>query len=198
MTKRRPAAGRWARPRSRRCSAAAASAAYALDDRPLAPDVRALQGYGSQIADPLHGSRQRPDGEIVEWWTAAPPRIGPDDLPILIEHSMTGAEWGAEAMAERAHRRHPIGSPVSLVGLELAVVDPTAVAAEHARQLGMAFSLIGATAVCTLGAHVIRLMPRSRADAPAVVTLAADAAPRSAELLGVRIEIEQAELPLVS
>jgi hypothetical protein len=170
-------------------------AAYALDDRPLEPDVRTLRGYGSEIGDPVHGSRRRPDGEVVEWWTAVPPRIGPDGLPILIEHAMVGAEWGAAILDQRAAFRHPIGSPVRLVGLDLAVADPVASAAEYSKQLGMTFSSIGGAVVCSIGQHVVRLVPRAAAAAPLVVTLAAEAAPRTAELLGVRFIVEQAELP---
>jgi hypothetical protein len=173
-------------------------AAYALDDRPLEPDVRALQGSGSENGDPVHGSRRRPDGEVVEWWTAVPPRIGPDGLPILIEHAMVGAEWGAAILDERAAFRHPIGSPVRLVSLELAAADPVAAAAEHAKQLGMTFSAIGKAVVCSIGQHVVRLVRTSEADAPAVITLAADAPPRSADLFGVRFIVEQAGLPLAS
>jgi len=170
-------------------------AAYALDDRPLRPDVRALLGNGSRIADPVHGSRLRPDGELVEWWTAVPPHIGPDGLPFLIEHAMTGAEWGTDALAQRAGYVHRLGSPVRLVRLDLAVADPTASAAEHAQQLGMIFSLVGDSAVCSIGQHVVRLNPASQADAPVVVTLAADVQPREVELFGVRFRIERAELP---
>ena len=173
-------------------------AAYALDDRPLEPDVRALRGYGSEIGDPVHGSRRRPDGEVVEWWTAVPPRIGPDGLPILIEHAMVGAEWGAQILDQRAAFRHPIGSPVRLVGLDLAVADPVASAAEYSKQLGVTFSSIGNAVVCSIGQHVVRLVRTSEADAPAVIMLAAEAGPRSAELFGVRFVIEQAELPLAS
>lgn len=167
-------------------------AAYALDDRPLEPDVRVLQGYGSQIGEPVHGSRRRPDGEVVEWWTAVPPRIGPDGLPILIEHTMVGAEWGAEILDERAAYAHPIGSPVRLVSLELAVAEPVASAAEHSKQLGMTFSSIGGAVVCSIGQHVVRLVRASDADAPALITLAAAAPPRSAVLFGVKFTIEQA------
>jgi hypothetical protein len=173
-------------------------AAYALDSRPLEPDVRALRGYGSEIGDPIHGARRRPDGEVVEWWTALPPRIGPDGLPFLIEHALVGAEWGADILDERAAYRHPIGSPVSLVRLDLAVDDPEASAAEHSRQLGMTFYSIGDTAVCTIGQHVIRLLRTGESQAPAVITLAADADRRSVDRFGVRFVIESVALPLAS
>ncbi|HET8570691.1 MAG TPA: VOC family protein [Candidatus Limnocylindria bacterium] len=173
-------------------------AAYALDDRPLEPDVHALRGYGSQIGDPVRGSRRRDDGEVVEWWTALPPRIGPDGLPFLIEHVMVGAEWGTHALNERAGYRHPIGSPVRLVRVDVAVDDPAASAAEHSKQLGMLFQAAGDLAVCTVGQHVVRLVPRSVAAASLVVTLAAAAAPRTADLLGVRFVVEHAVLSPVT
>lgn len=172
-------------------------AAYALDDRPLEPDVRALTGYGSEIGPAVRGARRRPDGEVVEWWTAVPPRIGPDALPFLIEHARTGVEWGAAALAERAGYIHPIGSPVILVRLDLAVADPEASAAEHSKQLGMTFYSIGETAVCTVGDQVIRLVPHG-AEAPVVITLGADAEPRTFDALGVRFVIERLELPPTS
>lgn len=170
-------------------------AAYALDARPLEPDVHALQGYGSDIADPIAGSRRRADGEVVRWSTALPPRIGPDGVPFLIEHVRTGAEWGAEALAQRAGYRHPLGSPVRLVRLDLAVVDPAASAAEHAKQLGMTFQKVGDTYSWSAGPHVVRLLGHSEADAPVAVTLAADAPARSADLFGVRFVIDQAVPP---
>ncbi len=167
-------------------------AAVALDDRPLEPDVRALTGAGSQLGAVTHGSRVRPDGELVEWWSAVPPRIGADGVPFLIEHAMTGVEWGAEALAERAAYRHPIGSPVGLVGLDLAADDPSDLAAEYHRQVGVDIRSVADSAVATVGRHVLRLVPRQLAQAPAVVRLAADADPRDADLLGVRFSVEQA------
>ncbi len=188
------AAGRW--PMGEAAVAALARggglAAYALDARPLEPDVRTLQGYGSDIGDPVAGSRRRPDGDVVRWWTALPPRIGPNGVPFLIEHVRAGAEWGAEALSERAGYRHPIGSPARLVRLDLAVADPAASAAEHAKQLGMSFQKVGDAYSWSSGGHVVRLLPEMGAEAPVVVSLAADAAARSAELFGVRFAIDQA------
>jgi hypothetical protein len=171
-------------------------AGYALDDRPLEPDVNVLRGYGSDIGDPVAGTRQRPDGEIVEWRTAVPPRIGPDGLPFLIEHVMTGAEWGADALAQRAHYRHPIGSPVLLVGLELAADDPAALAADYSKQLGIEMRWVGDSVVANVGNHALRLVPRHLADAPVVVRLGADAEPRWLDLFDLRFVVERVEMPL--
>lgn len=168
-------------------------AAYALDDRPLEADVNTLRGYGSQIGDPVHGSRIRPDGEIVEWWTAVPPRIGPNGLPFLIEHAMNGAEWGTDALAERAAYVHPIGSPVVLVRLDLRATAPADSAAEHARQLGMAFQSVAEAAVCSVGRHVIRLLQPPELERSVVITLGADAEPRVVDTLGVRFVVERVE-----
>ncbi|HET8586818.1 MAG TPA: VOC family protein [Candidatus Limnocylindria bacterium] len=171
-------------------------AGYALDDRPLVPDVNVLRGYGSEIGDPMEGTRVRLDGEVVEWRTALPPRIGPEGLPFLIEHVMTGAEWGADALAERAAFRHPIGSPVMLAGLDIAADDPAALAAEYSKQLGIEMRWIGDSVVASVGQQTIRLVPRHLADAPVVVRLGADAAPRTLDLFDLRFVVERVELPL--
>lgn len=171
-------------------------AAYALDDRPLEPDVNVLRGYGSEIGDPIEGSRLRPDGEVVQWRTALPPRIGPDGVPFLIEHVMVGAEWGADVLAERAQYAHPIGSPVLLVGLDLAADDPEALGAEYSKQLAVDVRWTGDAVVASLGRHAVRLVPRHLAQAPVVIRLAADAEPRSLDLFDVRFLVERVHLPL--
>lgn len=170
-------------------------AGYALDDRPLEPDVNVLRGYGSDIGDPMEGTRRRSDGEVVEWRSALPPRIGPDGLPFLIEHAMTGAEWGADALAERASYRHPIGSPVLLVGLDLAADDPAALAAEYSKQLGIEMRWVGDSVVASVGRQAVRLVPRHLAEAPVVVRLGADAEPRMLDLFDLRFILERVELP---
>jgi hypothetical protein len=173
-------------------------AAYALDDRPLEPDVNVLRGYGSEIGDPIEGSRLRPDGEVVHWRTALPPRIGPDGVPLLIEHAMLGAEWGADVLAERARYAHPIGSPVLLVGLELAADDPAGLGAEYSKQLAVDVRWMGDAVVASLGRHTVRLVPRHLADAPAVIRLGANAEPRSLDLFDVRFVVEHVELRLAA
>ena len=96
-----------------------------------------LRGQGSPIGDSVPGSRVRPDGETVRWVTAFP-TLGPEEPPFLIEHDMTGAEWGPEARAARALFRQPVGGRVRMTALELPVVDLGATAWAYRRVLGIA------------------------------------------------------------
>ena len=172
-------------------------ATYALRDDDIQMTSAALAAIGS-FGPVVHGSRTRPDGELVEWWTAFPNGdLGPDTAPFIIQHAYTGAEWGNEALAERSRFRHPIGSPVALARLDLAAGDPPSTAASLHEQLGIDFWAVADLAVADVGPHVIRLVPRREMSVPAVVTLAAEIeAPRTAELLGLRFDVERAQLPL--
>ena len=70
-------------------------ATYALlvDDIDLT--VEGLQAAGATFGSPVHGSRTRDDGEVVEWWVAFPDRpLAVDGVPFLIQHAYVGAEWG--------------------------------------------------------------------------------------------------------
>ncbi|MEO6578107.1 MAG: VOC family protein [Candidatus Limnocylindria bacterium] len=144
----------------------------------------------------LHGSRTRPDGEAVEWWTAMPDTpLAPDATPFLIQHAYVGTEWGHTALADRAAFQHPIGSPVGLARLDLAATDPPGRAATFHEHLGIDVWAVADLAVAEIGRHVVRFVPRREMAVPAVVTLAADIeSPRTAELLGLGFEVERAEL----
>ena len=113
---------------------------YALASDALVDEVARLRAEGSDLSTAVEGSRTRPDGEVVRWWTAFPPSLGPDRPPFLIEHELLGAEWGDEGRAARAAFRHPVGGAVRLVQLRLAVGDPWPVAEAYGRELGIAFS----------------------------------------------------------
>lgn len=136
-------------------------ATYGLVDDGIRNIVARLQANGSGIGPVAHGSRERPDGELVEWWTSSPPRLGPDEPPFLIKHLAAGAEWGADAIAARRAFVHPVGAPVRLLGIELGVPDPLDLAARCARQVGLEFSAIGETgqdgAVAAIGPQTIKL-----------------------------------------
>ncbi len=173
-------------------------ASYALLDDRLEATVPELQANGSSVGPIQQGSRRRPDGDLVEWWTAAPDHIGPDGVPFLIRHAHTGAEWGPEAVTARRAFVQPLGSPAVLVRLDLATPDPPALAARYRRQLGIEFWAVADLAVCTVGAHTIRLVPRREMEVPAIVVLgAAVDGPRSSTLLGLRWDIEPAEVTAV-
>ncbi|HET7686705.1 MAG TPA: VOC family protein [Candidatus Limnocylindria bacterium] len=172
-------------------------AAYALAVDDLELTVAELRANRSPISEPMPGSRTRPDGDLVAWSIAVPPRLGLDGLPFLIHHLPTGAEWEPAAVAARRTQRHPIGSPVWLARLDIAAAEPAARAADHAAQLGIEFWAVADLAVVELGPHVIRLRPPREMSHPAVLTLDAEVeVPRTADLFGMRFDVARVELPL--
>jgi catechol 2,3-dioxygenase-like lactoylglutathione lyase family enzyme len=173
-------------------------ATYALLDDGIEVTVTALQAAGGSIGPVRPGSRERPDGELIEFWTATPERLGPDAPPFLIKHAYVGSEWGTDALAARRAAAHPIGSPVVLVRLDLATPDPAALAAEYFAQLGLEFWAVADLAVCTIGPHTVRLVPSREMEVPAAVIVGASVeAPRSVEALGMRFDVEPVELPVL-
>jgi hypothetical protein len=77
-------------------------ATFALASDDLAADGHRLRAGGSRLALPRSGARRRTDGRTARWQVALPPRLGPTDVPFLIEHDATGAEWTLEDRASRA------------------------------------------------------------------------------------------------
>jgi hypothetical protein len=173
-------------------------ATYALLDDALERTASALGAAGSSIGPPMHGSRLRQDGELVEWWIAVPARpLVPSGPPFLIQHAYTGAEWGHAALAERAGLVHPIGSPAILVRLDIATGDPPSAAADLHEELGLDLWTVADLAVADVGPHVLRLVPMREMAVPAVVTLGAHVdAPRTADLFGLRFDVERVEIPV--
>jgi hypothetical protein len=156
-------------------------ATYALAVDDIEREVAALRRDGSPIGTPTVGSRVRPDGEVIRWSTA---EAHPDPivLPFLIEHELTGAEWGVEARAARAAFRHPRGGRVRLESLELPAGDPDATGEAYGRVLGIAFSEGWRVAI---GEQAVEL---ARGDGTPVVHLRGDLGtePADVELLGIR------------
>ena len=166
-----------------------------VDDIEAAVD--SLNGAGAAYGSPTHGSRRRDDGELVEWWTAFPDAPLNATRPFLIQHAMTGAEWGPVALEERASFIHPLGSPVRLSGITLAVDDPPAASAELAHALGIEGHAVPDFAVLAVGPHEVRLRPRGEMPVAAAVTLGADVeTPVSADLLGLAFGVDVVEAPL--
>jgi hypothetical protein len=166
-------------------------ATYALLDDAVEETAAALRANGSSIGPVTHGSRQRPDGDLVEWWTVRPPELGLDRPPFLAKHSYAGAEWGSQALADRRAFVHPIGSPATLMRLDIATEDPPALAADYARTLGVEFWAVADLAVCTLGPHTIRLVPTREMPVPAIVVIGAQVKePRAVEAFGLRFDVE--------
>ncbi len=139
------------------------------------PDVQAavagLLATGSPIGVVVPGERTRPDGQVVRWQVAFPPRLGPAEPPFLIEHELAGPEWGDEARAARAAQVHPFGGRARLVGLELAMEDPGAVAAAWKAAAGLAFGPGPGPdprdREARVGEQAIRLVPPTPGDPPA-------------------------------
>jgi hypothetical protein len=173
-------------------------ATYAVRVDDLPGTVAALVAAGSSIGEPQHGSRRRDDGDLVEWRVAFPAGgLGPASSPFLIEHVYAGAEWGPAAMEERARLAHPIGSPVLLARLDLATAEPPSTAAVLHDEIGVDLWTVADLAVADVGPHVLRLVPAREMAVPAVVTLGAHVeVPTTAEVLGLRFDVERVELPV--
>ncbi len=171
-------------------------ATYGLVDDGIRNTMARLQANGSRIGPVVHGSRERPDGELVEWWTASPPLLGPDEPPFLIKHLAAGAEWGADALAARRAFVHPVGAPVRLRGIELGVPDPLDLAARCASQIGLEFTAIGEMgrdgAVATIGPHTIVLSATPSPRLIVTLGVVGAASGRSARVGGVNYVIRAA------
>ena len=120
---------------------------------------------------------------------------GPDEPPFLIEHELAGAEWDEDARRRRASFVHPFGGSARLVGIEIVVPDPKAVAESYARILGVAVppgpGAVPGERETRIGEHGIRLVPVATGDAasePAArVAITGTAGGRVlADLFGVR------------
>jgi hypothetical protein len=173
-------------------------ATFALAADELDATLLGLRAAGSSLSDPVHGSRRRDDGELSSWSVSFPAGdLGAGAVPFLIQHMMVGAEWDHAALAERAAFVHPIGSPVILVRIDIATSDPPSLAARYHDELGLDVWAVTDLAVCSVGPHVIRLVPTREMASPAVVTLGARIdAPRTVDALGLRFDIERVDLPV--
>ena len=162
---------------------------YGLVDDGIRNSVARLQVNGSGIGPVVHGSRERLDGERVEWWTASPPQLGPDRPPFLIKHLAAGAEWGADALAARRAFVHPLGAPVRLLGIEIGLPEPFGLAAACARQLDLEFTAVGETGegggAVRVGPHAIVLTPTASSRLKITLGVLGPVPERVATTLGV-------------
>jgi hypothetical protein len=169
-------------------------ATYALLTDDLDGTLDTLRASGAAFGQPEHGSRTRDDGELVEWWTSQPDvPLAPDGVPFLIRHANVGAEWGPEALAERARFAHRHGSPVRLHALEIRSDDPSSLAATLHDALEVDVWAVSDLAVAEIGPHRLRIVPPHHLTTPAGLVLGADVPARtSAELLNLRFVLEPA------
>jgi len=159
-------------------------ATFALATDGLRRQAAALHAAGSPLSPPQAGSRVGADGSVTRWQAAFPPDLGPARPPFLIEHELVGPEWGDEARRARAALVHPFGGTARLVGLELAVADPPALASEYESVVGVRVPPGPGAAPgereALVGVHRIRLVlpPPGPAEAPAArVGIAGTAGP---------------------
>jgi len=144
-------------------------AAYALASGDLAADLARLRASGSDLADIEIRSRTRPDGEVVRWSATFPRELDAAGPPFVIEHELSGAEWGADARAARAAFLHPAGGPAVVSALTLPVPDPAATAARYRQALGVAFE--GDPLTARIGEQEVRLVAGRPLVDPAIVDL---------------------------
>jgi hypothetical protein len=181
--------------------------AAATDD--IDGDVARLNADGALLPAPIAGERLRPDGRVVRWRLSAPRELGPERPPFLIEHDPTAAEWSPDERATRADECHPVGAPVRLETLELAISDAPGTIAALMRTVRIGPfrpSLAGGGGRdAAVGTQTLRLKPH-RAMAPGLAPGPAAAwpmttihlragsltEPRTAELLGCRFVLRSA------
>jgi hypothetical protein len=165
-------------------------ATYAVASDAIDVDVGYFRSLRAAWEGPIDGQRMRRDGRVVRWRNATPGTLGPDLPPFVIEHDSGAAEWTLFDRQERAAEAHPIGGPVRLEVLELAVADVRTVTDRYLRALGLAFrpSLAGRGARdLSIGPQLVRVR---RADGPVTVHLhASGTASRLVDVLGLRFAI---------
>lgn len=182
-------------PTLRALEAGGGLATFALATDDLEAELVRLRAHGARLDGPLEGERRWPDGRLVRWRLALPPRLGPDEPPFLIEHDPASAEWTPAERAERTTAAHPLGAPVRLAALELPVDDVGRAQGRYLRTTALLFrpSLGGHGARdASVGPHTIRLRRGSRNEPPIIRlhVLRAAAGPATADLLGCRFVLE--------
>lgn len=162
----------------------------ASDD--VGSDVTRLQAQGSSILAPQGGERLRADGGMVRWTVGRLPEPDPDiGLVFLIEHDPTGAEWRPEERKARTAEKHPVGTAVRLLRVELPVRQTRTATLRLLRELDAQFrpSLSGHGARdASLGSQTLRLVP-SVAGTPGRIVLGGGTEARLMTVPGLAIEL---------
>jgi len=169
---------------------------WAIRSDSLDGDVRGARASGARFGDPLAGERTRDDGRTVRWRLAMPDRVGPGELPFLIERDESSAEWTPADRSARSIESHPVGGPARLDVLELPTADVPGTILRYLRTYAIRFrpSLAGGGARdANLGRQLVRLRPAGPSAPIPVIRLAAPGGDgRSVEALGVRWAIRPA------
>jgi hypothetical protein len=170
---------------------------WAIRSDALDADVRGARASGARFGDPSAGERTRDDARIVRWRLAIPDRVGPAELPFLIQRDESSAEWTPADRSARSIESHPVGGPARLDVLELPTADVPGTILRYLRTYGIRFrpSLAGGGARdANVGRQLVRLRPTASTSGSATTSPAMPlirlAAPggdgRSVEALGVR------------
>lgn len=165
-------------------------ATWAIATDALRPELVRVRAAGSDLGEPIAGERVRADGAVVRWWVALPPRLGPVEPPFLIEHDAGAAEWTPTNRMARLTQHHPVGGPVRLEAIELAVDEIDGSSERFSRTTGLRFepSLAGSGfRGARVGSQTVRLRTPRGGSGAALITLAAPVSDeRVRELLGCR------------
>jgi hypothetical protein len=107
----------------------------------------------------------------------------------VIEHDTTAAEWSDSERAARAVASHPLGTPVSLRSISLAVPSVPVAVGRLGREFALLFrpSLVGGGARdASIGLHTLRIV-RAHPDLPLMtIDLRGGRETRQLDLLGCR------------
>jgi hypothetical protein len=165
-------------------------ATWAIATDSLLPELARLRAAGSDLGESMAGERLRPDGAVVRWRVALPPRLGPVEPPFLIEHDLAAAEWTPTDRMARSGQHHPVGGSVSLEAVELSVDDLNGSRQRLGRSVGLRFRPSLAGAGCrdaSVGRQIVRLRPRRGGSTAALIHLAGPVSDeRVGEFLGCR------------
>jgi hypothetical protein len=143
-----------------------------------------------RLDGPIDGERRRPDGRVVRWRIARAGELAPDQPPFLIEHDVTAAEWTPEERGQRAIERHPLGGPVRLTALRIAVRDPQSAA----RRTGAALAAEADGPTVRIGPHEVTYgplghEPEATIELVVVAGSAAREVPRAVDRFGCRFTV---------
>jgi catechol 2,3-dioxygenase-like lactoylglutathione lyase family enzyme len=170
---------------------------YAVASDGVDADLERLRAGGTELSEVEARSRTRPDGEVIRWRATFPPSLGPAEPPFIVEHELSGSEWGGVARAARASFTHPLLGPARIAALELPVPDIEEATDAYAQTLGIEFSDIDPrSAHADIGGQMVRLHHGAPLWNPAVIEIAVDRAlgaastdAREIDAVGVRWRI---------
>ena len=157
--------------------------------------VQGLQAAGPSFGAPVHGSRTRDDGELVEWWVAFPIGRSPSTAFRSSSSTPTSVPSGGPRHWPSAPTSSTRSAPGPPARHRYRGDRSVAMGATLHAELQLDVWAVGELAVTDVGVHVLRIVPRGDLGLPVAVNLGAGvASPRTAEVLGLRFVVEPAEV----